>query len=222
MSRQRTGSLCPYRDKKNCSGERDMWSVSMTQSDIQSEVCVMYLQCVCVEDLDGAVQQRDGQQSVVRRKLHTQDVFLQLQRACVLHRQAPASNAHTRAHNWNMSYIIRIWDHSRWNTGQCLTSGHFLCPLSAQTPRTWPSCLHFLWQYLSAIKDTHDTVREKRTKTSDRCDRKSGFTWSGARHRDHRAPSWASTVSRRVPDASSKICSFPLWQGKTKQNTGFD
>lgn len=35
-------------------------------------------------------------------------------------------------------------------------------------------------------------------------------TWSGARHSDQRAPSWASTVSRRFPEASSKICSFPL------------
>lgn len=40
-------------------------------------------------------------------------------------------------------------------------------------------------------------------------------TWSGARHSDHKAPLWASTVSRRLPDANSKICSFPLWQEKT-------
>ncbi|KAG7240374.1 hypothetical protein INR49_026945, partial [Caranx melampygus] len=40
------------------------------------------------------------------------------------------------------------------------------------------------------------------------------ITWSGARHRDHRAPSWASTVSRRLPEANSKICSFPLCDRK--------
>lgn len=45
-----------------------------------------------------------------------------------------------------------------------------------------------------------------------------GFTWSGARQRDHRAPSWASNVSRRLPEASSKICSFPLWQEEKNNN----
>lgn len=52
-----------------------------------------HLQCVCVEDLDGAVEQRDGQQPVVGGELHAQDVLLQLQRARVFHRQTPASNA---------------------------------------------------------------------------------------------------------------------------------
>lgn len=43
-------------------------------------------------------------------------------------------------------------------------------------------------------------------------------TWSGARHRDHRDPLWASTVSRRLPEASSKICSFPLCRGGKQQS----
>ena len=56
--------------------------------------CCQYLQSVCVEDFDGAVQQRDGQQAVVRRKLHTQNVFLQLQRACVIQCQPPTTRTH--------------------------------------------------------------------------------------------------------------------------------
>lgn len=48
-----------------------------------------YLQRVCVEDFDGAVQQRDGQKSVVGRELHAQDVFFQLKSALVFHRQTP-------------------------------------------------------------------------------------------------------------------------------------
>lgn len=35
-------------------------------------------------------------------------------------------------------------------------------------------------------------------------------TWSGERDRDHRAPSWASTVSSSAPEAKSYSCSFPV------------
>lgn len=59
----------------------------------------MYLECVCVEDLDGAIQQRHSQQSVVRGELHTQDVFLQLQSARVFHRQPPVSHTHTHTNS---------------------------------------------------------------------------------------------------------------------------
>lgn len=48
-----------------------------------------YLQRVCVEEFDGAVQQRDSQKSVVGREFHTQDVFFQLKSALVFHRQTP-------------------------------------------------------------------------------------------------------------------------------------
>lgn len=49
------------------------------------------LECVCVEDLDGAVQQGDSQQSLVRRIFHTQHILIQLQCTHVFHRQPPAT-----------------------------------------------------------------------------------------------------------------------------------
>lgn len=70
------------------------------------------------------------------------------------------------------------------------------------------------------LNSDDDMVRNRK----DECDCKHTdrqmvmFTWSGARHRDHRAPSWASTVSSRLPEANSKICSFPLWQIKQTQH----
>lgn len=53
------------------------------------QVMDRYLQRVCVEEFDGAVQQRDSQKSVVGGEFHTQDVFFQLKSALVFHRQTP-------------------------------------------------------------------------------------------------------------------------------------
>lgn len=39
-------------------------------------------------------------------------------------------------------------------------------------------------------------------------------TWSGERQMDHRALSWASVVSSKLPDAKSKIWIFPLCERK--------
>lgn len=39
-------------------------------------------------------------------------------------------------------------------------------------------------------------------------------TWSGERAMDHTAPSWALSVSTRLPEARSYSCSFPVWGGR--------
>lgn len=63
--------------------------------------CV-YLQRVGVEDFDSTVQQRDSQQSVVGRKLYTQNVLLQLQCTSVFHRQPPAYTNTQKHHSFKM------------------------------------------------------------------------------------------------------------------------
>lgn len=45
-------------------------------------------------------------------------------------------------------------------------------------------------------------------------------TWSGERDMDHRAPSWASTVSSRVPEAKSYSCSRPVCGRQKAQRWG--
>lgn len=53
--------------------------------------------------------------------------------------------------------------------------------------------------------------KAKRVKEGRKDGREDGrATWSGARQRDQRAPWWASSISRRLPEANSKICSLPF------------